>query len=122
MTEICLDSSVLISAINGTLPRRAADVLERNTPVIPMIAYAEVARFALKHKGAAELEKIRQKLGQFSILPLDEEVCRIAAETACKHQLALADSLIYATAVRNGIQLITLDTDFRGLRGVILVK
>lgn len=54
------------------------------------------------------------------IIPINEKIAEHAAEISIKHNLPAADALIYASAVRNNSQLVTLDNDFRELPNVTI--
>jgi len=56
------------------------------------------------------------------ILPVNEEISRDAVDFSLKHKLPAMDSLIYASALKNGAVLITLDNDFRGLKNVNVLE
>ena len=54
-------------------------------------------------------------LRRATIAPVDEALTLEAADVSLAHGLAMADSLVYATARRFGATLVTGDTDFEGL-------
>lgn len=45
-----------------------------------------------------------------------------AADLGLEHGLPMADSLIYATAMSAGVELVTSDADFAALPGVIYLE
>jgi toxin FitB len=53
---------------------------------------------------------------------VDDTLALEAADLALEHNLAMADAMIYATALRAGATLVTKDDDFEGLPGVIVVR
>jgi predicted nucleic acid-binding protein len=53
---------------------------------------------------------------------VDESLALEAAEVSLALGLAMADSLVYATARRYGARLATSDADFDGLPGAVVVK
>jgi predicted nucleic acid-binding protein len=57
-----------------------------------------------------------------TVVPLDESLALEAADISLEHGLAMADSIIFATAARYGAQIVTADTDFEGLPGVTLIR
>ncbi len=61
-------------------------------------------------------------LRRATIAPVDEPLALEAADVSLAHGLAMADSLVYATARRFGARLVTGDTDFEGLPGAIVVR
>lgn len=56
------------------------------------------------------------------IQPVDTTLALEAADIALAHRLAMADALVYATAVKHRARLITADSDFDGLDGIVLVR
>jgi predicted nucleic acid-binding protein len=56
------------------------------------------------------------------IAPVDEALALEAADLSLAHGLAMADSLVYATARRFGATLVTGDADFDGLADAIVIR
>jgi predicted nucleic acid-binding protein len=52
------------------------------------------------------------------IVPLSESLALAAADTSLEFRLAMADSIVYATARAEDAQLVTSDKDLQGLPGV----
>ncbi len=61
-------------------------------------------------------------LRRATIVPVDGPLALEAADLSLAHGLAMADSLVYATARRFGVTLVTGDTDFEGLPDAIVVR
>jgi toxin FitB len=61
-------------------------------------------------------------LHRAQIVPVDEPLALEAADISLRLGLAMADSLVYATAQRHGATLVTGDADFEGLPGTVVVK
>lgn len=61
-------------------------------------------------------------LRRATIAPLDESLALEAADTSLEFGLAMADSIIYATARRHGATLVTADADFDGLPGAVVIR
>ena len=61
-------------------------------------------------------------LRRATIAPVDEPMALEAADVSLTHGLAMADSLVYATARRFGATLVTGDADFEGLDDVVVVR
>lgn len=57
-----------------------------------------------------------------TIAPVDDSLALEAADISLAHGLAMADSLVYATARRHGARLVTADVDFEGLTNAIVVR
>jgi predicted nucleic acid-binding protein len=56
------------------------------------------------------------------IVPVDEPLALDAADISLRLGLAMADSLVYATAQRYGARLVTGDADFEGLPGTLVIR
>lgn len=56
------------------------------------------------------------------VVPLDEGLALEAADLSLAHGLAMADSIVYATALRHRATLVTGDADFEGLPGAVLIR
>jgi predicted nucleic acid-binding protein len=61
-------------------------------------------------------------LSRATIAPIDESLALAAADVSLTHGLAMADSLVYATAQRLGATLVTADADFEGLPGAVVIR
>ena len=61
-------------------------------------------------------------LRRATIAPGDEPLALEAADLSLAHGLAMADSLVYATARRFGATLVTGDADFEGLDDAVVVR
>lgn len=61
-------------------------------------------------------------LRRATIVPIDESLALEAADVSLALGLAMADSLVYATARRHGATLVTADADFDGLAGAIVLR
>jgi predicted nucleic acid-binding protein len=61
-------------------------------------------------------------LRRATIAPVDESLALEAADISLTHSLAMADSLVYATARRHGATLISADADFEGLADAIVIR
>ena len=61
-------------------------------------------------------------LRRAEIAPVDESLALEAADISLTLGLAMADSLVYATARRHRARLVTGDRDFEGLPDAIVVR
>ena len=72
------------------------------------------SRFA----GEAAADELLAFLHQHSVVPVIPEIAALAATLGLRHQLAMADALIYATAQNQNATLWTQDADLQGLPNV----
>jgi predicted nucleic acid-binding protein len=61
-------------------------------------------------------------LRRATIVPVDETLALEAADVSLAHGLAMADSLVYATARRYGARMVTADADFGTLPDVTVIR
>jgi predicted nucleic acid-binding protein len=78
----------------------------------------KVIRRAVSEERAVEAVSV---LRRATIAPVDEPLALEAAELSLAHRLAMADSLVYATARRYGATLVTGDADFEGLPDTVVI-
>lgn len=53
------------------------------------------------------------------VVPLSTDIALVAADLTLSHRLAFADAVIYASARKHNVELVTSDDHFEGLPGVI---
>jgi predicted nucleic acid-binding protein len=88
--------------------------------MISAITVSEVYRWLLHHEqeGIA-VKATKGMIGRSHVIPLDTEIAWNAAELKHKHKWGLGDSLIYATARKKDIDLVTGDSDFKCVEHVV---
>ncbi|MBN2203412.1 MAG: type II toxin-antitoxin system VapC family toxin [Thermoleophilia bacterium] len=89
--------------------------------VTPTVVLYEVYRWARRHGSDADAMEIVGHLEYTRFAPVDTAVAIAAVDYSRDHGLAAMDALVYATARLNRCELVTSDTDFRGLTGVTLI-
>jgi predicted nucleic acid-binding protein len=52
------------------------------------------------------------------VIPLSTDIALVAADLSLSHKLAFADAVIYASARKFNVELVTSDDHFEGLPGV----
>ena len=55
------------------------------------------------------------------IIPISSEIAEKAVDFSLENGLSIIDSLIYTTSILNDSILITLDNDFRGFKGALIL-
>jgi predicted nucleic acid-binding protein len=86
--------------------------------LVPSIVLYEVFRVVLRERGENEAFQVVSAMQQGHVIDLDMELSLEAAALGQKEQLAMADSIIYATAVKHEATLWTQDDHFEGKLGV----
>ena len=113
------DTSVWVDFFAGAqraAPAKAA--LNSREAAVSVITLAEIK---LKQNKAGKPSKplIDFIRNWSTVLELDEETALLAGEFTGLHA---TDAMIYATAQKNGMELVTCDKDFRGMKGVKLLE
>lgn len=122
--QVLLDSSIWLDYfLTGS--ERSRKYLDYNNFIVfsSVISIHEVKKRLLKDKYAAE--KIDATLvcmkSKSIMLEVSEEISEKSASDSFELKLHASDSIIYRTALEARAELITMDSDFKGLKGVILV-
>jgi predicted nucleic acid-binding protein len=117
-----VDSSAWIEWIaGGPLQDRIDGLLpERAEWLVPTIVQYELSKWLLVN----EPENDRgQRLLAFStrcvVAPLTSEIAFAASHIGREHRLAMADAIVYATALAFDADIVTCDAHFEGLPAVI---
>jgi predicted nucleic acid-binding protein len=123
-TELTVvDSSGWVAYLGDAPQADAFSVyLEREDAlVVPAIVIYEVVKKLQATWGEAVVHRFLSQAYRGRQLELDSSLAIAAAQISIRYRLAMADAIIYATAESAGAQLVTSDTDFRDLPGVIVV-
>jgi predicted nucleic acid-binding protein len=90
--------------------------------LVSVISLYEVFKRLYPQRGKeAALEGI-SRLYRGQIIAISDEIALLGAQLALEHHLAMADSMIYATARAHNATLWTQDVHFAGLEGVRYVE
>ena len=119
-----MDTNAIIYYVQGDA--HAVSVLEtiytRGVPVYVSVM-TEAELFAFSHLSGAEAERIEQFLTTVSIIPMDSQIARMTAAVRKTYGLKIADSVIAATALFTGTQLVTRNTqDFEKIPQLLAEK
>ena len=86
--------------------------------VTPTVVLYEVYKIIRRERSEEEALLAVSQIQKTRLVPLSESIALDAAEISLAHGLAMADSIIYATARAKEAELVTGDADLRGLPGV----
>ena len=117
---ILVDSSGWIEYFtDGPLADDFAPYLERLEEVVtPTIVIFEVFRVIRRQRSEEQAMEAVAQMQKTSVVDLDQTLALSAADISIEHGLAMADAVVYATARVKGVQTVTADADFKGLRDV----
>jgi predicted nucleic acid-binding protein len=105
---------------DGALAEHYAPFLADPSEVLtPVIVMHEVYRWMRRERGEQAALVAAAALQRTVVVPLTPVLALEAADLGLEHRLAMADSLVYATAVHHRAELITSDADFEKLPGVV---
>jgi toxin FitB len=105
------------------LARRFGAYLEGREPLLVSVVelyevYKVIRRDVSEERALAAIAAMRRA----TIVAVDESLALDAADVSLAHGLAMADSLVYATARRHHAKLVTSDTDFEGLPDTVVIR
>ena len=117
---VILDSSCWLEYfLNGKRAENYAAIIEENREIIvPAIVLHEVFKVTLRVSGEDSALAVAGVLQQLPIIPVDENIAMFSAKIWQQYSLAMADSMILATAQIHHAMLWTQDVDFKGLANV----
>ncbi len=96
-----------------------ASVIEATAQLlVPTLVMTEVARRLDAQGRRRVIPQVVAHMRLGRIIPLDETLALAAATIGRQHALALADSIVYATAIEFGALVWTQDADFKDLEHV----
>ena len=120
---VLVDSSGWLEYI--TLDKNAcafARYIEGGRPVlVPTIVLYEVYKKLCQSWGKVEADRFESHALRRKVVPLDDILAIAAARNSIAHNLAMADAIIYATALSFSAELVSSDQHFQGLPGVTLL-
>jgi toxin FitB len=100
-----------------------ADKYERHlakpdSVITPTVVLHEVYKVIKRERGEEDALVAAAHMAQTRLVALSESLALTAADLGLEHKLAMADSIVYATAQSFGAELVTSDGDFSELPGV----
>lgn len=115
-----VDSSAWLSYFAGdSNAEYFAEPIENTADLlVPSITLAEVFKIILRQRDEDVALTAIAQMEQGKVISLDNRLAIDAAYYGLKHKLPLADSIIYATAMRHDAIIWTQDDDFESLNGV----
>lgn len=93
----------------------------KNELIVPSIVLYEVRKKLLLGQLKTAEDWFLSEALRHTVIPLDERIAIDAAATSQRFRVAMADAIIYTTAVAENAQLITSDAHFGGLPNVTIL-
>jgi toxin FitB len=94
-----------------------AATFAKRSLLVPTPSIFEVFKRIAQQRGDDEALRAVAVMEQGRVVDLDRATALAAARLSIDHSIAMADSIMLATAKRNGAILWTQDADFEGLPG-----
>ena len=114
-----VDSSGWIEYLRGTeLGDLYAQHMEDGDVLVPAVVLYEVYKFVRRELGEGAATRAVARVQRYPIVDLDEMLAVLAADLSLRHGLAMADAMIYATALALEAEIVTGDADLKDLPGV----
>jgi predicted nucleic acid-binding protein len=99
-----------------------APYLEGEQPVLlPTVVIYEVRKILILNHGRTLADAFYSDALRRTVVSFDEVLAARSAELSVSYKLAMADAIIYATATHLEAKLITSDSHFADLPGVLLL-
>ena len=83
--------------------------------LVPTIVQLELAKWVRRERGEDAANQAIAFSVTCAVAPLDTSVAVAAADISRQHKLPLADSIVYATALAHGADVLTCDAHFKAL-------
>src|ERR671919_1306652 len=99
-----VDTSAWIEWLIDSSPGRsvARDLPEREQWLVPTIVQLELAKWLTREVGEDKADQVIAFTGTCIVADLDTTVALAAADLCTRRRLAMADAIVYATAVAHG--------------------
>lgn len=97
----------------------ADDFPQAESCVVPTIVQYELAKWLNREREETVGDSLLAYTMTCIVIPLDSRIALLAAEVARDHKLAMADAIVYATAIANDADLLTCDQHFEHVPNVI---
>jgi toxin FitB len=119
---IVLDSSGWVEFFaDGPHAEQFATRLRQPANIItPTVAIYEVYKWIKRERSEEEAAQAVATMKKTTVINLTEEIALTAADLSLAHGLAMADSMMLATARIHNAELVTTDAGFDGLSGVTI--
>jgi len=120
---VLLDSSAWLEYLTEDTKADAVEPYLRGARplLVPAIVIYEVYKKLSQLRGKSGAERFLSHALRHTVVVFDEHLALAAADASLTHRLAMADAIIFATALFHGAELVTSDQAFQGLPGVTLL-
>lgn len=108
---------------DGMLADQYQQYLEkRDELLVPAIVLYEVYKVLKRQVGEEKALLAFGHIKRSPVVSMDENLALLAADVSLRHNLAMADAIVYAVALANRCPLVTSDADLESLPGVTFIS
>lgn len=105
--------------IDGKFSHVFGEYLEKSKHlVVPVIVQYELFKWVCRERDESTAYDVISLTQKGEIVAVDTPLALLAAEVSAQHQLAMADAVVYATALQCDAKVITIDKHFASLPNV----
>ena len=117
-----VDTSAWIEGLIGSpLGKTLGEAFpDKPSCIVPTVVQLELSTWLVRERGADQADQVIAYTQKCLVVPLDTTIALLAGDLQREYKLATADAILYATALRQGAELLTCDAHFKGLTGVVL--
>ena len=117
-----VDTSAWIEWLTGSALGKKLDrqIPDKPQCIVPTIVQLELSKWLVRELGEEQADQVIAYTQKCVVVPMDTTIALLAADLHREHKLATADAIVYATARRQGAELLTCDAHFKGLPDVAL--
>ena len=109
--------------MDGSLADTYAQHLKHPNDVLtPTVVLYEVYKVIKRQRSEEEALTAAAQMGKTQLVPLNDTIALTAADASLTYHLAMADAMVYATALIHKAKLVTSDADLASLPGAVYHK
>lgn len=90
--------------------------------IVPTLVQLELSKWLARELGEDRADQVIAYTQKCVVMPLDTRIALRAAELHRQYRLAIADAIVYATALEHDADLLTCDAHLDKLPGVAYFK
>jgi len=117
-----VDTSAWIEWLTGSLlgKKLIKEFPDKAHCVVPTIVQLELSKWLVREVGEEQADQVIAYTQKCLVVPLDTAIALLAADLHRQYGLGATDAMVYATAQRQGAELLTCDGHLKGLPGAVL--
>jgi predicted nucleic acid-binding protein len=115
-----VDTSTWIEWLTGSPLSQTieAELPMRSEWLVPTVVQLELAKWLRREVGENEANRTIAFTTTCSVIDLNTAIALSAVEVGAQHRLAMADAIIYATALAHDADVLTCDRHFENLLNI----